>query len=89
MVATAQFRIHSTKATDVYLRVRSNPIIEACSGLRFAPYEYHYSGSAEQLGAIGLAEDSGLWAKVNDFDWLRSTPSPNWWAYQLLALLLP
>jgi hypothetical protein len=31
-------RIHSSHASDVYLRVRSRPIIEHSNGLRFAPY---------------------------------------------------
>lgn len=30
------------------------------------------------MKGAGLAEESGLWRAVQDFLWLRSTPSPNW-----------
>lgn len=28
-----------------------------------------------------LGNNSDLWSKVNDFGWIKATPSPNWWAY--------
>eukprot|EP00887_Chlorella_sp_A99_P006717 scaffold3.g6717.t1 len=78
MLASLQVRIHAANGCDLYLRLRSHPIIEHSSGLRFAPYAFSYPGSEEDLAAQGLETDSGRWAEVHDFGWLRATPSPNW-----------
>lgn len=71
-------RIHAAHRSDFYLRVRSHPIIEHSAGLRFAPYAPAYPGAGADLAAEGLAEDGGMWQRVNDFGWLRATPSPHW-----------
>lgn len=89
-------RIHSVSDSDVYLRVRSRPIIEHSAGLRFAPYAAEQllgggsapppepvaagqeSQLAEQLEAAQLTEDSGLWASVDDFGWVKASASPHW-----------
>ena len=78
VLAASQFRMHRAVRTDVHLRARSNPIIEQCSQLRFAPYQLQYENLERQLQESGLAEDTGEWARVQDFDWLRSSTSPNW-----------
>ncbi|KAF8064675.1 hypothetical protein HT031_003477 [Scenedesmus sp. PABB004] len=39
MLASHQVRIHDAVGCDFYLRVRSRPIIEHSTGLRFAPYD--------------------------------------------------
>ncbi|KAL2652714.1 hypothetical protein R1flu_020842 [Riccia fluitans] len=78
VLASHQIRIHSTKATDFYLRVRSRPIVEYTTNVRFAPYAFSYPGMQEDLVAANLAEETGLWEKVDDFRWLRAVQSPNW-----------
>ncbi|KAG6546887.1 hypothetical protein Mapa_011503 [Marchantia paleacea] len=78
VLASHQIRIHSTKATDFYLRVRSRPIVEYTTKNRFAPYAFSYRGIEEDLIAANLAEETGLWEKVDDFRWLRAVQSPNW-----------
>ncbi|KAL3684535.1 hypothetical protein R1sor_002557 [Riccia sorocarpa] len=78
VLASHQIRIHSTKATDFYLRVRSRPIVEYTTNVRFAPYAFSYPGLQEDLIASNLAEETGLWEKVDDFRWLRAAQSPNW-----------
>lgn len=78
MLASHQIRIHSTTATDFYLRVRSRPIVEYTKGVRFAPYAFHYSGIEKDLQAANLMEETGLWESVDDFRWLRAVQSPNW-----------
>lgn len=78
MLASHQIRIHSTKNTDFYLRVRSRPIVEHTRDVRFAPYAFHYEGIEKQLEACNLREETGLWESVDDFRWLRSVQSPNW-----------
>ncbi|WVZ75035.1 hypothetical protein U9M48_023131 [Paspalum notatum var. saurae] len=78
VMAAHQIRIHEARATDFYLRVRSRPIIEDCSGVRFAPHALSYEGIEEDLRESGLEEETGNWANVDDFKWLRAVQSPNW-----------
>ncbi|CAL5224681.1 g7405 [Coccomyxa viridis] len=63
-----QARIHRSTDTTFLLRVISNPIIEHSTRLRFGSHP----GRAQQDC------DNGMWRQVQDFGWLRSTPSPNW-----------
>jgi UDP-N-acetylglucosamine transferase subunit ALG13 len=63
-LAAKQLRIHDSMQTDFYIAVFGNPIIENCTGLRFAPLR----------GA-----DSGPWDNVKDFNCpTTSEASPNW-----------
>ncbi|XP_010926301.2 tubulin-folding cofactor C [Elaeis guineensis] len=78
MLSSHQIRIHQARATDFYLRVRSRPIIEDSNGVRFAPYRLFYKGIDEDLKDSGLGEETGNWANVDDFKWLRAVQSPNW-----------
>ncbi|KAJ7956808.1 tubulin-folding cofactor C [Quillaja saponaria] len=78
MVASHQIRIHGTKESNFYLRVRSRPIIEDTINVRFAPYSLTYNGIEEDLRGATLFEDTGNWANVDDFRWLRAIQSPNW-----------
>ncbi|ERN08722.1 hypothetical protein AMTRI_Chr11g99290 [Amborella trichopoda] len=78
MLPSHQIRIHNAKVTDFYLRVKSRPIIEDSSGVRFAPYCKSYEGLDEELHECGLGEETGNWANVDDFKWLRAVQSPNW-----------
>jgi hypothetical protein len=63
-----QVRIHGTHRTDCYLAVRSGPIIEHCSGMRFAPL----------LAPAADGPPNGPWDAVEDFRWLKRQRSPNW-----------
>ena len=77
-VASRQVRVHSTQGSDLYLRVKSNPVIEHSSGVRVAPYAPTYPGAEQDLAAQGLEAESGLWGAVQDFGWLRAAASPHW-----------
>lgn len=79
-LASHQIRIHNAHRSKMYIRARSNPIIEHSDELQFAPYCPAYPGSDEQLRAAGLHEDNGLWQEVQDFGWLKHSQSPNWYA---------
>eukprot|EP01012_Entosiphon_sulcatum_P044369 TRINITY_DN59030_c0_g1_i1.p1 TRINITY_DN59030_c0_g1~~TRINITY_DN59030_c0_g1_i1.p1 ORF type:complete len:324 (-),score=60.23 TRINITY_DN59030_c0_g1_i1:8-919(-) len=57
-----QVRIHRCKNSHFYLDCGSQPIIEHCEKVGFAP----------------LDREAEWTVKVNDFNWLRATPSPNW-----------
>lgn len=78
VLASHQIRIHLAKRSDFYLRVRSRPIIEDSNGVRFAPYCLEYKGIEDELEAAGLSLETGNWANVDDFKWLRAVHSPNW-----------
>ncbi|KAI3462075.1 hypothetical protein Pfo_018738 [Paulownia fortunei] len=78
VLAAHQIRIHNAKNCDFYLRVRSRPIIEDSSGVRFAPYCLSYQGIEKDLTEANLGEETGNWANVDDFRWLRAVQSPNW-----------
>ncbi|KAK6923396.1 Tubulin binding cofactor C-like domain [Dillenia turbinata] len=78
VLASHQIRIHHAKGTDFYLRVRSRPIIEDSNGVRFAPYCLSYDGVEKELKDSSLDEETGNWANVDDFKWLRAMQSPNW-----------
>ncbi|KAK9058834.1 hypothetical protein SSX86_023677 [Deinandra increscens subsp. villosa] len=78
VVASHQIRIHHAKESDFYLRCRSRPIIEHSFGVRFAPYCLCYDGMESDLKESNLDDDTGSWANVDDFQWLRNVQSPNW-----------
>ncbi|XP_057970629.1 tubulin-folding cofactor C [Malania oleifera] len=78
VLASHQIRVHHAKGTDFFLRVRSRPIIEDSSGVRFAPYCLSYEGIEQDLQDSSLEEETGNWANVDDFKWLRAVHSPNW-----------
>ncbi|KAK7960310.1 Tubulin-specific chaperone C [Apiospora saccharicola] len=73
VVAARQVRIHECENVDLYLHCGSHPIIEDCSGMRFAPIPAtYYTGNAEAIGS------ENQWDRVDDFKWLKAESSPNW-----------
>jgi hypothetical protein len=49
---------------DCAALVFSNPIVEHCTGVRFAPYDMYYTGLRTHQRAAGLAEANDLWQQV-------------------------
>eukprot|EP00877_Chromochloris_zofingiensis_P002777 jgi/Chrzof1/124/Cz01g04070.t1 len=78
MLAAYQVRVHHVHASQLYLRVRSRPIIESCDGLSIAPYHVDGLGLTATIVEAKLGEDNGLWAQVDDFGWVKATQSPHW-----------
>ncbi|KAF9091751.1 hypothetical protein BGX27_001965 [Mortierella sp. AM989] len=78
--ACHQSRMHTSNNMDIYLHVTSEPIIEDCTDMRFAPYGQILP--AEQLDklfeAAQLNPSKNYYDKVKDFNWLRQQQSPNW-----------
>ncbi|RPA95151.1 TBCC-domain-containing protein [Choiromyces venosus 120613-1] len=70
LIACRQFRMHDANNVDVYLLCSSRPIIEDCSGVRFAPLDVDVGGEWRSV--------RNLWDQVDDFKWLKSGHSPNW-----------
>ncbi|KAF9284546.1 hypothetical protein BGZ68_004613 [Mortierella alpina] len=78
--ACHQSRMHTSKDMDIYLHVTSEPIIEDCTDMRFAPYgEILPSEQLERLFQVAqLNPARNYFDKVKDFNWLRQQQSPNW-----------
>ncbi|KAG8216041.1 tubulin binding cofactor C-domain-containing protein [Butyriboletus roseoflavus] len=70
VIGCHQFRMHNSTAVDVYLESVSDPIIEHCSGIRFAIYP----SSLVRGGSLQNSQHFD----VKDFSHILSTPSPNW-----------
>ena len=77
-LAARQCRIHRAQACDVYLCTCSQPVVEHCRSVRFGPYNFELEDVEAKLHAQGLDRTSCHWQRVQDFDWVRTTPSPNW-----------
>lgn len=76
VIACRQLRVHTSARCAIYLHVASNPIIENCDGLLFAPYPPPPPPGA--LETAGLRGDANLWDRVDDFNWIKSQQSPHW-----------
>ncbi|KAF9920993.1 hypothetical protein FBU30_009030 [Linnemannia zychae] len=80
--ACHQSRMHTSTNMDIYLHVTSEPIIEDCTDMRFAPYPYQEVLPSDQLMNLfvtaGLSPEKNLFDHVKDFNWLRQQQSPNW-----------
>ncbi|MCJ1394975.1 hypothetical protein MMC18_007856 [Xylographa bjoerkii] len=72
VVVTRQLRMHECTNCVVYLHVNSKPIIEDCYGIQFAPIPPQYAESHPSLNNLNQ------WDQVQDFNWLKAQPSPNW-----------
>ena len=78
-LASRQIRLHHAERCTFHLRVMSNPIIEDCKALTFAPYNIMYEGLPDMLVKAGLGTTfKDMWSRVQDFKWHRAQHSPNW-----------
>lgn len=79
-------RIHDSKNSTFYLRVKSHPIIEDTKDVSFATLknmELVNGGTTKEemeewLKEANLDEENELWKDVKDFGWLADGQSPNW-----------
>jgi len=79
MVATHQFRMHTSSDCTLLLCTRSDPIVETCSSLSFGPYRFQYDGLSKDMSDAGLDAESAKWKNVKDFDHPGAVgPSPSW-----------
>lgn len=72
-VAAQQVRIHTSQNLHLHVATRGSVILEDSTKVFMYPYRLK-SLSGEFLDA----EDNGEWKTPRDFNWLASTPSPNW-----------
>ena len=74
-----QLRIHNTYDTDFYIHVTCKAIIEDCSRVRFAPFNWTYDTLESHYLLSGLDKGRNSWDKVDDFNFLAAgVASPNW-----------
>ena len=74
-----QLRVHSTAYSKFYLHVTSRAIVEDCSHVGFAPFNWGYEALESDFKSAGLDPSENNWSLVNDFNWLKTDePSPNW-----------
>ena len=79
VVSCQQLRTHSSSTTDVYLHTTARAIIEDCSQIRVAPYNWAYPGIQEDFTRSGLDTNVNHWDQIGDFNWLSTEkPSPHW-----------
>lgn len=78
VVACQQLRIHCTYDTDFYIHVTSRAIIENSQRIRVAPYNWEYPNMKVHFEIVGLDISQNNWNLIDDFNWLSSSPSPNW-----------
>ncbi|XP_065844760.1 tubulin-specific chaperone C-like [Oscarella lobularis] len=83
VLACQQLRIHTTTDSRFFIHVSSRAIIEDCSQVGFAPYNWDYSGIErhfQECGLPSLNSEGNHWDCVDDFNWLSSSErSPNWY----------
>lgn len=88
VVVSRQVRIHECSNVDIYLHCNSHPIIEDCTGMRFAPLPAAYVRLSCNPSLIcwltrfqvteADRDDENQWNQVDDFKWLKADHSPNW-----------
>jgi hypothetical protein len=90
VIKCRQFRMHECHNADVYLTCSSRPIIEDCSGIRFAKLPQTYvshipwrpltqradHGPQAHVDRDPASQD--MWDQIDDFKWLKAEQSPNW-----------
>jgi len=77
-LSSRQIRIHESCNFDLYLDVRSRPIIENSSGIHVAPFQFCYENSLVHRNLAKLDYGDNHWNSMQDFSWLKLRKSPNW-----------
>ncbi|XP_065908728.1 tubulin-specific chaperone C-like isoform X2 [Dysidea avara] len=79
VVACQQLRTHQTEHSSFYLHVTSKGIIEDCTEIKVAPYNWKYPELLVHYQVSGLDTTTNNWNKIDDFNWLSvNEPSPHW-----------
>ena len=78
-LACQQLRIHTTTKTVFNIHVTGKAIIEDCSQVGFAPYNWNYPGLCDNFQEASLNREINKWDEIDDFNWLKvDEQSPNW-----------
>uniref|UniRef100_A0A1B0CQZ5 C-CAP/cofactor C-like domain-containing protein n=1 Tax=Lutzomyia longipalpis TaxID=7200 RepID=A0A1B0CQZ5_LUTLO len=77
--ACQQMRLHTSHTCDIYLHVTCRGIIEDCTEIRTAAYNFSYPNIHADFQSAGLDVERNNWQDLADFNWLSpDRPSPNW-----------
>lgn len=78
VIACQQLRLHSSQNVHIYLHVTSRAIMEDCTNIFIAPYNWSYNGIKNDFQASKL-DTQNNWKCIDDFNWLNTEKhSPNW-----------
>lgn len=78
-LACQQLRLHSSNTCRIYLHVTCRAIIEDCTQIEVADYNYDYATIDADFKLAGLDRSQNNYTDVADFNWLSpDVPSPNW-----------
>lgn len=78
IIACQQLRLHASKNVEIYLHVTSRAIMEDCSAISVAPYNWIYNGIEKDFERANLNNVVNNWRCIDDFNWLNEKHSPNW-----------
>ncbi|ERL93786.1 tubulin-specific chaperone C [Dendroctonus ponderosae] len=79
VIACQQLRLHSSQNIEIYLHVTSRAIMEDCSKVAVAPYNWRYENIDQHFLDAGLDKQVNNWRCIDDFNWLNAERhSPNW-----------
>lgn len=78
VIACQQLRLHTSTDIDIYLHVTSRAIMEDCTNIRVAPYNFRYDKLQEHFSDTNLDINTNNWTAIDDFNWLNAKQSPNW-----------
>ncbi|KAJ8599097.1 hypothetical protein CTAYLR_008868 [Chrysophaeum taylorii] len=72
-----QLRVHDTCDSEFFVATATGPVIEDATSIRFGKYGARWED--ESLAGVGdVPVVANAWRDVQDFKWLKPTPSPNW-----------
>ncbi|KAI8901708.1 tubulin binding cofactor C-domain-containing protein [Globomyces pollinis-pini] len=74
VMASRQLRCHNSTNLVLFTHTNSNPIIEDCTQMKFIQPLF----DSNRLKEVELDVDNNPFNQVQDFNWHRNTPSPNW-----------
>ncbi|KAI8323873.1 hypothetical protein GQ54DRAFT_257481 [Martensiomyces pterosporus] len=80
VMGVRQLRLENSRMVDVYVYCTSHPIIEKSSGVSFSAYPaaVETDETRSAFAHSKLSEMPDLHHMVDDFNWLKRQPSPNW-----------
>lgn len=80
-LAAKQLRLHESQHVSLHLHTLSLPVIEHCRRIAVGPFDTSYPDLADHWRQAALGSPlagTGLWEKVQDFNWHKRQASPNW-----------
>jgi len=74
--ACSQYRISDSSNIDSYVYAMTDPTLEKCRNVRFAPYNFAYPLQNEHFEKAKLDPKTNKWSQIFDFN--ENKQDPNW-----------